>query len=115
MAKKYIGLSNLTTFLNNLTNKFSQIGHKHKLSDITDYTVDTELSSTSTNPIQNKVINAEFDAVSEAMGALEAAIDDKADASHNHNDIYHLTYFQILFSQKSCYQFLQTFHENIFL
>ena len=31
--------------------------HKHNLSDITDYAVDDVLSSTSTNPVQNKVVN----------------------------------------------------------
>lgn len=31
--------------------------HKHSLSDITDYVVDDVLSSTSTNPVQNKVVN----------------------------------------------------------
>jgi hypothetical protein len=51
--------------------------------------VDTELSSTSTNPVQNKVINEEFNAVSDGMGALELAIDGKADAEHNHDDVYY--------------------------
>lgn len=51
--------------------------------------VDTALSPTSTNPVQNKVVDAEFDAMSEAMGALELSIDGKADASHNHNNDYY--------------------------
>lgn len=89
MAKKYVSLSKLSTFLDNLKNTFAAIGHKHTLSDISDYKVDTELSSTSTSPVQNKVVNAEFDAISDAMGALELAVDGKADAEHNHNDVYY--------------------------
>lgn len=85
---QFLDFKGLSEFLKGLFGKFSEIGHKHTTSDITDYVVDSSLSSTSTNPIQNKVINAEFDAVSEAMGALELSIDSKADASHNHNDIY---------------------------
>ena len=38
--------------------------------------VDTELSSTSTNPVQNKVLNEEFDAVTTAMNALNASLID---------------------------------------
>lgn len=87
--KKYISLSKLSTFLENLSAKFAALYHTHKLSDITDYTVDTSLSPTSINPVQNKVIDAEFDAISNAMGALELAIDGKSDASHNHDDLYY--------------------------
>ena len=38
--------------------KFASLSHSHKLSEITDYTVDSAMSSTSTNPVQNKVINS---------------------------------------------------------
>lgn len=90
--KKYVSLSKLQTFLDNLSNKFALISHKHTASDITDligHTVDNELNDTSTNPVQNKVLNAEFDAISTAMNALESVIDDKADASHSHDDSYY--------------------------
>lgn len=83
-TKKYVSLSKLQTFLENLGNKFAALSHKHTLSDITDYKVDTALSSTSTNPVQNKVIDAEFEAISTAMNALDQAIDGKADSSHTH-------------------------------
>lgn len=89
MAKKYVSLSKLQTFLNNLKGTFASVTHSHKLSDITDYTVDNELSSISTNPVQNKVIDAEFDAIATAMEALETAIDGKSDSSHNHDDRYY--------------------------
>lgn len=89
MAKKYISLSRLSTFLDNLKTTFAAISHKHTVSDLTDYVVDTELSSTSTNPVQNNVIDAEFEAIGNAMGALELAIDGKVDASHDHNNLYY--------------------------
>lgn len=87
--KKYISLSKLSNFLDNLKNTFASLSHKHTLSDISDYTVDNALSPISTNPVQNKVIDAEFEAVSTAMNALDVAIDGKADSVHNHNDIYY--------------------------
>ena len=59
------------------------------MSDITDYTVDSELSSTSENPVQNKIIKAEFNSISDAIGELESAVNDKANASHNHDDVYY--------------------------
>lgn len=87
--KKYVSLSKLSTFLDNLYDKFASVGHKHTLDDITNYTVDSQLSSTSTNPVQNKVIDAEFEAISVAMNALESAIDGKANATHAHDDLYY--------------------------
>lgn len=87
--KKYAGLDTLRTFLDNLKTTFSSLSHSHTLSDITDYTVDGELSSTSTNPVQNKVLNAEFEAISQAMIAYDAALEDKANVEHNHDDKYY--------------------------
>lgn len=84
MAKKYISLSKLSKFLDNLKETFAPLFHKHTISDITDFTIDKELSSTSTNPVQNKVINDELEAISEAFAVYESALDDKADESHNH-------------------------------
>jgi len=77
---KYAGLEALGQFLINLREVFAPKNHSH--------TIDSALSSTSTNPVQNKVIDAEFDAVSTAMNILEAEIDKKADAEHNHDDTY---------------------------
>jgi len=91
-SKKYVSLSKLSNFLDNLKGTFALLSHKHTMSDITDYkaiTVDSTLSSTSTNPVQNKVIDAEFDAISTAMGALETAIDGKSDSGHTHDDRYY--------------------------
>lgn len=89
--KKYVSLSKLQTFLENLNNKFAALSHKHTINDITDYesiVADSALSSTSTNPVQNKVINEEFEAIATSMNALDLAIDGKADASHTHDDFY---------------------------
>lgn len=82
--KKYVSLTRLSAFLSKLKTTFAPLSHNHAISDLTDYTVDTALSETSTNPVQNKVINEEFEAVATGMSALESAIDDKADASHTH-------------------------------
>ena len=87
--KKYVSLTRLSTFLDNIKTRYSLIGHKHTTKDITDYVVDSSLSSTSTNPVQNKVLNAEFDAISQAMQVLDATIDDKADSTHDHNSVYY--------------------------
>ena len=75
-TKKYITLNNLSTFLTILRETFAEIGHKHSISDVTDYVIDTELSPTSVNPVQNKIIDAEFEAVSTAMNAMEMVIDE---------------------------------------
>lgn len=83
--KKYISLNRLSNFLDNLKNTFATISHKHTVSDLTDYKVDSELSSTSTNPVQNKVLDAEFEAIANSMNALDLAIDGKADETHTHS------------------------------
>ena len=88
-SRKYVSLTRLSDFLDNIKEKYSQIGHKHTISDLTDYKIDTELSSTSTNPVQNKVLDAEFEAISTAMNALDSAIDGKADSSHLHDNRYY--------------------------
>lgn len=78
-TKKYVSLSRLSLFLENLRNTFAALSHSHTISDISDFTVDDALSSTSTNPVQNKILNAEFDAIAESFTVLEAAIDKMAD------------------------------------
>ena len=83
--KKYVSLNRLSTFLDNLKDRFATLNHKHTISDITNLSIDSELSSTSVNPVQNKILNNEFEAISNAMGALELAIDGKSESSHKHN------------------------------
>lgn len=99
-TKKYVSLSKLSTFLDNLKDTFSALSHKHTLSDITDYTVDTELSPTSSNPVQNKVLDAEFEAISQALDVYDQALNDKADSVHNHT-IYEVTDLQDTLDNKS--------------
>ena len=77
-TKKYVSLARLSDFLDNIKANYSQIGHKHTISEITDYKVDSSLSSTSTNSVQNKVLDAEFNSVATAMNTLEDAIDKKS-------------------------------------
>lgn len=47
----------LQSVINRFVKLFAKITHTHKLSEISDYTVDSSLSSASTNPIQNKAVN----------------------------------------------------------
>ncbi len=68
--KKYVSPSGLSTFLSRLRSIFAPIDHEH--------TIDSTLSDTSTNPVQNKVINDEFSAVEDAMGILGDVIDTKS-------------------------------------
>lgn len=88
MANKYVSPSKLSVFLENLRNIFSPLVHTHKISELTDYVVDSELSSISNNPVANSVINDEFDAINSAMGTLELAIDEH---THMVSDISDLT------------------------
>lgn len=88
--KKYASLSTLQAFLANLKTTFTAFGHKHTVSDLTDYVVDSELNPNSTNPVQNSVLNAEFDEIAVSMKALESALDGKSDSGHNHNGWYYL-------------------------
>lgn len=84
MTNKYITPRRLQTFLDNLKNVFAVLGHKHTISDISDFTVDSSLSPTSVNPVQNRVLNEEFEAISEALNVYDSALDDKANVTHTH-------------------------------
>lgn len=89
MESKYLGSTGLAKFLENLFNVFSKVGHTHNKSQITDFPtipsnvsqltndsgfvtaeqvtmiipVESSMSDTSENPVQNKVIKAKFDSV----------------------------------------------------
>ena len=65
--KKYLDKTGLSYLIGKLIDKFSALGHKHKIEDLEDYTVDTSLSDTSENPVQNKVINAEFERINDTL------------------------------------------------
>lgn len=111
-SKKYISLARLSVFLDNIKAIYSQIGHKHTLSDISDYHVDTELSPNSNNPVANSTLDAEFDAIASSMNALELTVDSKSDASHTHDDKYYTeTEVDEFLSNKSQVQII-TWEEN---
>ena len=78
---KYVGLDALKAFLDNIKTKFSELGHKHTISDLTDYTVDSELTSSSTNPVANKAVNDGINLLYETMFSIT---DEKADINHTH-------------------------------
>ena len=82
MIKKYVSLNKLSVFLDNLKSTFALRTHEHTVSDISDFIVDETLSSTSINPVQNKVLNAEFDAIAESFAVLEAEIDNIVDVGN---------------------------------
>ena len=93
---------------NNVTGKpstFTPSGHSHsvatqsadgfmsstdkkKLDGIADgankITVDESLSSTSTNPVQNTVINSAIQNIRNSMSGLGSALNNKADSGHSH-------------------------------
>lgn len=74
MAMNYLDLSGVSRLIENLRNTFARLVHKHTLSDIEDYTVDSELSATSTNPVQNKVVN---DSLSTTLDTAKGYTDTK--------------------------------------
>ena len=120
---KYLGESGLKKLIEMIKAGFAKITHSHTLSEITDYTVDSEIKSDSENPVQNKVIkfaldekvpitrtvngkslDADIDLNASDVGAanythihddryyteteIDAKLDNKSDASHNHNSDY---------------------------
>ena len=56
--KNFLDLHGLSIFLQKLKGLFANISHTHTKSQITDLTVDSSLSSSSVNPVQNKVVNS---------------------------------------------------------
>jgi hypothetical protein len=53
--------NNLKTYISNALNSKANTSHTHTSSDITDLTVDSALSSSSENPVQNKVVKNALD------------------------------------------------------
>lgn len=76
---KYVTLSKLSIFLDNLANKFSLKSHTHKTEDILDYTVDDKLSVVSINPVQNKAVSDEF-------GVIRSVIEGVSNDINSYND-----------------------------
>ena len=61
MQRKSVSLSKLSRFLDKFKETFAFKSHKHSLTDISNYTIDSSLSSTSSNPVQNSAVTAKFD------------------------------------------------------
>ena len=70
---KFLDLLGLTEFLNKCKTIFASIIHTHKIEDLEDYVVDSELSTESSNPVENKVVQV----------AIQKLTDEKA----NNEDI----------------------------
>lgn len=95
MAKeKLTTLENLTYFLSWITRKFSAIGHKHTKSEITDLVVDSALSETSENPVQNKAVKAAVQTLEDSkadrdeLGAFYVNITDNGDGTFSADKTY---------------------------
>ena len=58
---KYLGKLGLPQLIEEIKSGFAKLVHTHKLSEITDYTVDSEIKSDSENPVQNMVIKEALD------------------------------------------------------
>ena len=67
--KKYVGTEALIRLIAQLKAGFATLNHQHKLEDIADYTVDSALSGTSANPVQNKVLKSKFDETETKLAA----------------------------------------------
>lgn len=65
--KKYLDTNGLIRLVANLINEFAHKNHNHMTSEISDYVVDNELSSVSTNPIANNVVKDKFDSIDEDL------------------------------------------------
>ena len=82
-SKKYVSLNRLSDFLDNIKSTFLKKS---------DYIIDTALSPTSINPVRNSVVNDEFEAVADALGALELAIDTTDDVVSKKTQVQIITW-----------------------
>ena len=87
-TKKYAGLGTLQAFLDGCKTLFANITHKHTMSDITDYTVDSELSSESINPVQNVVVNTAFEATKSELREEMVGKTTTGETSISNDDVY---------------------------
>lgn len=64
---KFLDSNGLVKVITSLYDKFAYKEHNHKISEISDHTVDDELSSDSANPIANNVVKEKFDLIEEDL------------------------------------------------
>lgn len=57
----HAGMEAITALITNIKEKYALLSHKHTKSDITDLVIDSVLSSTSANPVQNKTLKVAID------------------------------------------------------
>ena len=98
--EEFLDESGLQYVINKFMTLFAKIMHTHELSDISDYTVDSSLSSTSTNPVQNKAVNSALNGKvpttrtvnGKALSSnitLSASDVGASESGHNHDDKYY--------------------------
>lgn len=85
--KKYLNPDGLIRLTANIFNTFAQKFHNHTISDISDYVVDKELSSTSTNPVENSIIKAKFDSVDSDLKNLVEKANELDEIKANKSDL----------------------------
>lgn len=76
---KFVGTEALIRLIAQIKSSFASLVHKHKLEDIEDYVVDSTLSSTSTNPVQNKILNEQFVTINDTLNSQADVIANKID------------------------------------
>ena len=77
-TKKYVSLSKLSTFLDNLKDKFANSTHTHVKSDIKDLFIDNEVSASS-NLVRNSAVNS-------ALNAAKKELSNDIQAVKNYTD-----------------------------
>lgn len=83
--KKYLSLDGVSTFLTNLKSLFATKGEVDSLESKVNtkadanhtHAIDSALSTTSTNPVQNKVIKTQLDAVDDSIDLINTNLDKK--------------------------------------
>ena len=74
--RKYASMSSITSLVRNITSRFSQIGHKHTSSEITDLKIPTKVS---------ELTNDASYVTTSVTDGLSEAISGKANTSHTHS------------------------------
>lgn len=84
-TKKYVSLSKLSTFLDNLKNIFADISHTHTQSEITDLIIDDEVYE-SANLVRNSAVNTALESVKDELREeISDATTPKADIDYVEN------------------------------
>lgn len=88
----------VTTSVNGLMSKEDKVKLDGIATEANKTVVDSSLSSSSTNPVQNKVVNSALNGKANSSHShsisnitnLQSALDSKSDINHNHNNTYSL-------------------------